>query len=161
MLYEDVFQRLNTEGIDYLVVGGVALVLHGVVRLTADLDLMILLEETNISKFIEVMEELGYKPKAPVSARSIIEPEARARLIEEKNMTVFSFFHPEEAICLIDIFIKEPVDYTTLKNTSVRMTSGKVEIPVVSIDGLIALKKISGRPQDLADIAALEEVKRK
>lgn len=161
MLYEDVFQKLNEKGIDYLVVGGIALVLHGVVRLTADLDLMILLNETNISRFVGVMEELGYKPKVPVSTGYIIDPKTRERLIEEKNMTVFSFFHPEEAICLIDIFIKEPVDYTTLKNTSVRMTSGKVEIPVVSIDGLIALKKISGRPQDLADIAALEEVKRK
>jgi len=41
MFYEELFEKLNMSGVDYVVVGGVALVLHGVVRLTADLDLMV------------------------------------------------------------------------------------------------------------------------
>jgi hypothetical protein len=41
MYYEDVFKKLDEKGIRYLVVGGVALVLHGVIRLTADLDLLV------------------------------------------------------------------------------------------------------------------------
>lgn len=77
MFYEEIFRELNRRKIDYVVVGGVAVVMHGVVRLTADLDLMVHLEEKNLTKFVEVMNELGYKPKVPVKAESFIDPENR------------------------------------------------------------------------------------
>jgi hypothetical protein len=59
MLFEEIFRELNRRKIDYIVVGGVAVVMHGVVRLTADLDLMVHLEEKNLTKFVKVMNELG------------------------------------------------------------------------------------------------------
>lgn len=161
MHYEDIFRRLNEREVDYVVVGGVALVLHGVIRLTADLDLMVHLEEKNLTRFIETMEELGYRPKVPAPARSLLDPQMRQRFVEEKNMKVFSFYHPQEAVSLVDIFIDEPADYGTIKAHSVKIRSGSTIIPIVSIDDLITLKRISGRPQDLADIAALEEVKKR
>jgi hypothetical protein len=66
MFYEEMFKQLNRRHIDYTVVGGVALVMHGVVRLTADLDLMLHLDEKNLNKFIDLMSDLGYKPRIPV-----------------------------------------------------------------------------------------------
>ncbi|MBW1973727.1 MAG: hypothetical protein JRI44_12950, partial [Deltaproteobacteria bacterium] len=45
---EEIFEKLNKEGVKYVIVGGVALVLHGVVRLTADLDLMLEMSEENL-----------------------------------------------------------------------------------------------------------------
>lgn len=55
MFYEAIFEKLNESHVDYIVVGGVALVLHGVVRLTADLDLMVYLESNNLSNFVNIM----------------------------------------------------------------------------------------------------------
>ena len=158
MLFEEIFRELNKRRIDYVVVGGVAVVMHGVVRLTADLDLMVHLEEKNLTKFVEVMNELGYKPKVPVKTESLIDPENRRAWIEEKNMRVFSFYHPKKGIMLIDIFINEPVSYNKIKEDSIKMKMGNLLIPTVSIEDLIKLKKISGRPQDMADIEALKRL---
>lgn len=161
MHYEDLFRALNKSGVDYVVVGGVALVLHGVIRLTADLDLIVHLEEKNLTRFVEIMEELGFKTKAPVQAMSFVDPEMRRKFAEEKNMIVFSFYHLKEAVSLVDVFVNEPVDYRALKTRAVKIQSGDTAIPIASIDDLIALKRISGRPQDMADIAALQEVKKR
>jgi predicted nucleotidyltransferase len=158
MFYEEIFRELNKKKVDYVVVGGVAVVMHGVVRLTADLDLMVHLEERNLAKFVEVMNELGYRPKVPVKAESFIDPENRRLWIEEKNMRVFSFYHPKKGIMLIDIFIDEPVSYNKIKEDSVRMKMGNLLIPTVSVEDLIRLKEISGRPQDIADIEALKRL---
>ncbi|OGP31692.1 MAG: hypothetical protein A2073_07000 [Deltaproteobacteria bacterium GWC2_42_11] len=160
MFYEDLFEKLNKIGIDYVVVGGVALVLHGVVRLTADLDLMVHLEEDNLSKFVNIMNELGYKPKVPVKAEEFVSAKNRASWINEKNMKVFSFFHSEKPINLVDVFIEEPINYNTIQSDAVKIMSGNVSIPVISVKHLIRLKEISGRPQDIADIAALKEVEK-
>ena len=160
MFYEELFEKLNKSGVDYVVVGGVALVLHGVVRLTADLDLMVHLEEGNLSKFVDIMNELGYRPKVPVKSEEFINAKTRATWINEKNMKVFSFFHPERAINLVDVFVEEPVDYNVIISDTVTIMSGSVSIPVVSVKNLIKLKEISGRPQDIADIAALREIQK-
>jgi len=160
MFYEELFEKLNKSGVDYVVVGGVALVLHGVVRLTADLDLMVHLEEGNLSKFVDIMNELGYRPKVPVKSEEFINAKTRATWINEKNMKVFSFFHPERPIHLIDVFVEEPVDYNVIRSEAVTIMSGSVSMPVVSVKNLIKLKEISGRPQDIADIAALREIEK-
>lgn len=160
MFYEEIFRHLNKRHIDYIVVGGVAFVLHGAVRLTADLDLMVSLDRDNIAKFVDVMNEFGYKPKIPVKAEELLNPEKRDYWLKEKNMKVFSFYHPHQAISLIDIFIYEPVDYEAMKIHSVKMKIGNLFIPVASIDDLIKLKKISGRKQDFEDIKTLKDIKK-
>lgn len=84
----------------------------------------------------------------------------RATWISEKNMKVFSFFHPQMSINLVDVFVEEPVDYGLIMSDAVEIMSGSVSIPVVSLKNLIRLKEISGRPQDIADIAALKEIEK-
>ncbi len=160
MYYEKIFGRLNSEGVDYVVVGGIALVLHGVVRLTADLDLMVHLTEGNLRKFVNIMNELGYMPRVPVKAEEFISAENRRRWANDKNMKVFSFFHPESPVNLIDVFVNEPISYDLVKSDLVEIKSGNIPIPVVSVKNLIRLKQISGRPQDIADIKALEEIEK-
>lgn len=158
MYYEDVFRKLEEEGVRFVVVGGVALVLHGVVRLTVDLDLMVEMSRENLTGFITAMQTLGYRPKPPVKAEEFIDPAKRKRWKEEKGMQVFSFFHPKEAGKLIDVFVDEPINYDEVERDKKIIKAGDLQIPVVSIDHLKRLKQISGRPQDLADIDALEEM---
>jgi len=158
MIYEDIFMALNANKVKYVVVGGIALVLHGVVRLTADLDLIIKLEAENLKKFVSVMNSLAYRPKVPVKAEEFIDNEKRETWRREKGMQVFSFYHPKQPSSLVDVFVDEPIDYETLEKEREVMRAGSIKIPVVSRKHLIALKKISGRPQDIADINALKEV---
>lgn len=156
MFYEEVFRKLDQEQIEYVVVGGVALVLLGVVRFTADLDLFVELGDTNLRTFVRAMTDLGYKPKAPVSAEDFVKPEKRRQWKDDKGMLVFSFYHPREPMHLVDVFVDEPLPYDTVKQRKTTVTAKGVRVPVISAEDLVRLKRISGRPQDLADIEALE-----
>jgi len=156
MFFENLFRALHEKKVDYCVVGGVALVLQGAVRMTADLDLMVCLDEPNLRIFVEIMKELGFKPKVPVVPEAFISAENRASWILDKGMQVFSFYHPCEMVSLVDVFVSEPVPYTEIRSRIDWKTVDNFLIPVASKQELISLKKISGRPQDIEDIKALE-----
>ena len=156
MYYENVFRILEKNKIRYAVAGGVALVLHGVVRFTADLDLIVDLEPENLRRFVQAMTELGYRPRVPVKAEDFLDQAARNQWKQEKGMEVFSFVDPGQPITLIDVFIEEKIPFGEVMKDLVRITAKGITIPVVSLPHLKKLKKAAGRPQDLADIEAIE-----
>jgi hypothetical protein len=156
MFFELLFRKLQEKNVDYMVVGGVALVLQGAIRMTADLDLMVALDEQNLTLFVDVMNEMGFKPKAPVPAEAFISAANRESWMQDKGMKVFSFYHPGEMVSLVDVFVSEPIPYSEMsKRRDIKMIDD-FSIPVASIRDLIKLKQIAGRPQDIEDIKALE-----
>ena len=159
MFLFEVFRKFNDKQLDYAVVGGVALVLHGVVRLTADLDLVVALERGNLLVLLEAMNELGYRPRAPVQPEELLDPEVRESWIHDKNMEVFSFYDPGKPLALIDLIIRETISYQEIRRNAVDIAVDGLQVPVASVDDLIRLKKNAGRPQDLEDIKFLEEGK--
>jgi len=160
MYYENVFTTLQRNNIQYAVVGGVALVLHGIVRFTADLDLIVHLERENLNRFIHAMLELGYRPRNPVKAEGLLDPATRSQWKQEKGMEVFSFVDPGQPMTLIDVFIEEKIPFAEVIKDIVRITAKGITIPVVSLSHLKRLKKAAGRPQDLADIEAIEAMEK-
>src|SRR3990172_9713428 len=160
MLYEELFRGLAAARIRYVVVGGVALVLHGVVRFTADLDLLVALDPENLEAFLAAVEDLGYKPKLPLRAGDLANPRTRVEWKETRGMQVFTFYHPQRPMELVDVFIDEPIDFAAVERDRQIFTARDIEIPAISISHLKQLKALSGRPQDLADIQALEDLER-
>lgn len=158
--YENVFRKLNKHRIRYLVAGGVAIVLHGVVRFTADLDLIVDLERENLIKFIRCLEDLGYRPKVPVKALEFADSRKRKEWKEKKEMKVFSFCHSKRHLDLIDVFVEEIIKFSRLEKERVVFKAKGIKIPVVSVRHLEQLKRISGRPEDLADLNSLKELER-
>lgn len=73
-------------------------------------------------------------------------------------MQVFSFYHPDKPMDLIDVFVDEPMPYEEVKRQKKVVEARGIPIPVLSVKHLKQLKRISARPQDLADIEALEEM---
>ncbi len=106
-----IFDVLTQAGVRYLVVGGVAVVLHGHPRLTADLDLVVGLEPDNVRAAIRALATLGYRARAPVDPESLADPAARRSWIEEKGMTVFSLFSPAMPASEVDLFVEEPFPF--------------------------------------------------
>ncbi|MEW6620477.1 MAG: DUF6036 family nucleotidyltransferase [bacterium] len=159
MYYEDVFKELNREKVRYLIVGGVAVVLHGVVRLTVDLDIFVDFSKENIEKFALCMKNLGYRPKLPVKIEELQDVKKRKIWIEEKEAKVFSLFHLTKHEEHLDIFIYEPIPFEDAYQKRKIVVAKGMEIPVVSIDDLIKMKEIAGREQDWADISALKDLK--
>lgn len=164
MVYEEIIQALNKDRVDYLVAGGVAVVLHGIIRMTADLDLVVDLDAGNLKKFLSTIKALGYKPRVPVSEKDILDPKKRRQWVEEKNMLALSFYNPKNPLLLVDVLIDQeglPMDFAAMKQGSVKYKIGRLSIPVVSVDDMIVLKKAAGREQDKADIKALMEIKKR
>ena len=160
MFYEQVFKKLNKKKVRYLVVGGIAVNLHGFPRVTGDLDIMLDLNDgKSVNGFVEVIKVLGFKPKIPVQVDDFAIPSKRKSWIEEKNMKVFSVYNPSQEIEHIDVLIENLIDFDKAYKTREIVNAGNLKVPVVSIDDLIKLKKISGRKRDEIDIAALKEIK--
>ncbi len=88
---EQIFGALNEAQIRYLVVGGLAVIAHGYVRYTNDLDLVLCLEEGNVRRAMEVLKSLGYRAKVPVDPVEFAEPLTRASWIRDKQMVFFSW----------------------------------------------------------------------
>uniref|UniRef100_A0A7C4JQX2 Nucleotidyl transferase AbiEii/AbiGii toxin family protein n=1 Tax=Thermodesulfobacterium geofontis TaxID=1295609 RepID=A0A7C4JQX2_9BACT len=160
MFYEKVFKILAEKQVKYAVIGGVALVLYGVVRLTADLDLIVELSTNNLNKFIEAIKELKFIPKLPVKLEDFLNPELRESWYKEKNMIVFTFYNPSCPIEEIDVFIKEIIPFNEIEKELKYFQIKGITIPVVSKRHLKQLKAITGRPQDIADIKAIEELEK-
>ncbi len=141
-----------------MVVGGVAVVLHGHLRTTMDLDLVIELEPENVRQTLEALSGLGFQPIVPVPMTAFADPAIRDSWIRERNMVVFSLWHPSKPTLKIDIFVSEPFDFDAAYERSVRVDLGRTEATVVAVDDLIALKREAGRPQDLADVESLSRL---
>lgn len=159
MFYEEVFRELNRQKVKYVVAGGIAVNLHGVPRVTEDLDLVIYLGEENVSKFSKAMETLGYKPKIPVKIEDFGVKKNREDWIKNKGMVVFSLWNKHIPYRVIDVFVKDPIVFKELYRDKLNISAGEFKIPVVSIEHLIKLKEMAGRKQDISDIQSLKRVK--
>ncbi len=157
--YASIFKKLNDEKIKYIVVGGLAVNLHGIPRMTYDIDLLLDIEETNIHKFLNLLSEWGFKPKAPVHIMDLARASKRQEWIHEKNMKAFSLINPTWAISEIDVIIDAPVDYADAEKHVKRISTGTVTIPTISIPDLIKMKRKTGRQQDKTDIKYLEALR--
>lgn len=82
--------------------------------MTTDLDLLIQLEKNNVALFISAMEELCYKPEVPVSAEDFKDPDKRRCWREDKGMEVFSFFHTDKPLRLVDVFTRNQLTWGRL-----------------------------------------------
>jgi hypothetical protein len=155
---ETVIAALNAAKVRYLVVGGVAVVLHGHLRTTADLDLVVELVPENARRAIEALRALGFAPRAPVAAEQFADPAAREGWIAEKGLTVFSMASDRLKGLEVDLFVREPFEFAAAWARAVRVPLDEAIATVASIDDLVALKRASGRPVDLEDVEALERL---
>lgn len=149
---------LERADVRYLVVGGVAVVLHGYLRTTLDLDLVLQLERDNLDRALKALSDLGFQPQAPVPLSSFADPQIRETWLREKNMKVFSLWHPDHPGFAVDLFLEEPFNFEAVYRRALRVPLQTVQATVVSRDDLVAMKQAAGRARDLDDIAALSEL---
>ena len=160
-LVEPIIAALNEGRVRYVVVGGLATVLHGFARLTADVDLIVDLDPIEARRAIEVLVRLGFRPRPPVDPFDFADPAIRATWIREKGMRVFSLHDPAQPMRELDLFVENPIDFELLWRRSEMVPLTTTSARVASIPDLIALKRLAGRPEDLRDIEALEQIARR
>jgi hypothetical protein len=153
---EAIVGALNRAGVRYIVAGGLAVIAHGYLRFTKDVDLVIQLRPENIKRAFEAFAALGYRPVVPVTGEQFADAETRERWIREKGMTVLQLWSDDHRETPIDLFVSEPFDFDTEYEEALRKSLfGRLEVRVVSIPTLIAMKEAAGRPEDKIDVEHL------
>jgi predicted nucleotidyltransferase len=153
-----IFRALNDADVHYLIVGGLAVVAHGYVRFTQDIDVVIQLERENVLRAMNAFTAIGYRPLIPVDAAQFADETLRQQWRDEKGMIVFQMLNPQRESTRIDIFVTEPFVFEEEFEKAKRHKWGDLQAPVLRIEALIAMKQAAGRPQDLADAALLRDI---
>lgn len=156
---ESLFRDLNERGGRYIVVGGLAVVLHGHLRATGDVDLVVDFADGQVDRTLAALEGAGFQPYVSVPASDFADPAKRAAWAREKGMLVFSL-RPRSGVPMVDLFLEHPISFDQLWTRSLVVILRGVPVRIASIDDLITLKRQAGRPEDLTDAEALVEIKR-
>jgi len=156
----EILFALADANIEFVVGGGLAGVLHGVERVTLDIDLALNMEPANVEKFLRVMEKLRLKPRAPVPARDLMSREAVQRMIAEKGALVFSFVDFDRPLRHVDIFLRGDLSFDELKASARTIVIEGRAIKIIGIEKLLEIKRSISplRDKDLIDIKELEKL---
>jgi hypothetical protein len=157
-LFEPLFAELNESGGRYVVVGGVAVVLHGFARLTADLDLAVDLDQEQVRRTISALVRLGFVPRIPVDPLSFADPVLRERWRRDHGTRVFNLYDPGDPLRSVDLFVDDPVPFSDLWARAEVVHLRSVTVRIASIADLVKMKERAGRPQDHEDIEALQAI---
>lgn len=135
---------LNRAKVAYLVIGGVACILHGYARATEDLDILIERTTPNAARILKALASLGYGFAREWTAAEIL----------KRPITVIGD-DPR-----VDVFtIAWKLKYEQAAPNAGTVDVDGVRIPLIGLDDLIETKR-TGRLQDAADIEALEQIRR-
>jgi hypothetical protein len=151
MLFYEVCDAFTKAKVPYAVVGGYALALHGLVRATVDVDLVLNLKQTDFVVAERVLQSLGLQSRLPISAEDVIK--MRLEYIKNRNLIAWSFVDYTNPSRCVDILINMGLKEIQVQRISV---AGR-KIPVATLKSLLKMKQKSGRPQDLIDVANIKE----
>ena len=145
-----IFTVLDTHRVEYVVVGGVAVQAHGHLRMTNDIDMIPAPTPANLKRLADALVELDARVLNPGSEHLQID----ASMLPRATLWQFATRHGD-----IDLLHDTPgaAPFSSLRERALVISLGNQAVPVASRDDLIKMKRASGRPVDIADIAALTE----
>jgi len=143
--FKDLLKHLLENKVDFMIIGGYAVIRYTEPRYTKDLDILVSSTPENAARVYSALSDFG----APL-----------ARLKEEDLTVAGNFFQIGLPPNRIDIIVTVPgIDFEVAFARSERMKIGSLSVPVLSRDDLIQSKLAAGRPQDLVDAGALAKSK--
>lgn len=161
MFYIDIFKALEQHQVRYLLVGGLAVNLHGVPRMTMDMDLMVALDTANLEGFVAAASSLGLQPVLPLPLVDLLDPVKREHWVKARNMIAFALRPPQPDGPTLDILLAPPINIDKAFARAITRKLGSTTVPLAAVEDLILMKEQSGRAQDLADIEHLRRLLKK
>lgn len=149
---------LTDAGVEYVVVGGLAVALHGYQRATLDVDVVLAMSPENLRRFIDCAKSAGLRPVVPVEIDALAQPSLLDKWHREKGMLAFALRGADMATPVVDVLIKPVVDFTTLRRDATLIEVGDLTVPIASIEHLITMKTGTGRGKDAIDVEALRKI---
>ena len=160
MKIAEFLQSLCDNQIQYVLVGGLAVQLHGFLRATFDIDLVLAMNDENLVRFIDVAKSYGLTPGIPVPIDSLRNAEQIDQWHREKGMLAFSLREPQTGGGVVDVLVRPEVTFEKLFANAAEGSLFGRRVPIASIEDLLAMARITDRPKDRLDIEALEKILR-
>jgi hypothetical protein len=155
--YVSLFVALAKAEVRYAIAGGLAVVLHGVPRMTFDLDIVVDLEDDNLLSLVAALVEQGYVPRLPVDLRLLADRDTRNDWVQNRNLIAFTLTHPNRPMEEVDVLLATGFDWSEVASSLVRLSLADTVVPVVGRELLRRMKLASGRDKDLADANLLAQ----
>lgn len=145
---ERIFAVLAAHGVDYVVVGGLAVQVHGHVRMTNDLDLIPSPARANLARLAAALNQLEAR---------VLNPGAEGVVIDSKMLPRATLWQFATSAGDVDVLHEAPgaASFADMRARALEVSLGDLRIPFAAREDLIRMKRAAGRPVDLADIAAL------
>lgn len=142
--FRELFESLNAKGVDYLLIGGYAVIGHGYVRNTNDLDVVVRENHDNIERLILALEDFGFTV-SDAQAAELLSPDNLVQLgVEPMLIEILNYI---KGVSFEDAFSQR-----------IRGSADGTPVNVISLANLIANKNAVGRLKDLADVDKLEKI---
>jgi hypothetical protein len=158
MFYLDLFAALNRHQVSYVLIGGLAVALHGVERNTMDVDVCVVVSPGNMSRLAAAAKALNLQPMLPVPLSALEDIDTLRRWHTERHLQAFALRSDQLAGVTLDVLLFPPVDPNDMVKRAQQLVIAGVPVALACIDDLIALKQSAGRPIDLADIEHLKRL---
>ncbi len=139
----NIISALNENEIEYAVCGGLSMAIHGFVRATVDID--ILIRPEYLEKAYEIAETNGFDIRG-------LDVSFKERAVEIRRVSKID--DSGEVLSLDFLLVTPQTEDVWQTREEIDFLGNKLS--VVSREGLIKMKRLAGRPQDLADIERLE-----
>ncbi len=123
-------------------------------------DIVLVVNDANLSKFIESAKSLELAPVIPVAIDSLKNAELIEQWHREKGMLAFALREPGIAGSVVDVLVRPDVSYEVLAADAVEGDLYGRKIKIASLDHLLTMKRTANRPKNQLDIVALEKIKR-
>jgi len=152
--YQALFEALADREVDFVVIGAVALVLHGSARVTRDLDICYSRERANLERLAKAL-----KPFAPTLRGA---PENLPFTLDVATLRAGLNFTLRSSAGDLDLIgeVTGIGGYPAVRRLSLVMSVYGRDIHVLGLDGLERVKRAAGRLKDLADLAEIVEIRR-
>jgi predicted nucleotidyltransferase len=149
--------ELVQQGVEFLVIGGVAVGYHGHVRATKDVDVVPASDPDNLAKLAHALERLEAKVEGAeeFDSEELPDPLDPAVLALGGNWVLLT------RLGRLDImqWIGDDALWAKLSPGAIEDEIGGLPIKMVSYEDLIALKELAGRPEDLTDLERLKQAR--
>jgi predicted nucleotidyltransferase len=148
-------RRLTEGGVDFVVIGGVAVILQASPRFTKDLDICYATGQANLDRLGAVLVELGAKLRQADEDLPFV-PDGRTL----RQTQILTLTTPDGGIDLLVDPDGSP-GYPALRRRASKIDVDGITVLVASIEDMLTMKRAAGRPQDLVDLESLEIARRR
>jgi len=142
--FEKLLAALVTAGVDFAVVGGLAVIFNGYPRLTLDADILVHNAPENLRKLLGCLERWGEGWARELKPEDFVVQEGAIRVMEEFDLDIFTRMRGKS----LDDF----------RPRLRHIETSSIRIPYISPVDLIYLKQDSWRDKDKLDVLAMREI---